>query len=323
MNKCETALNKARTEAGKTSQELGNATTALNNLESGADKAGDAAKDAGTDVGELADSVKRIEMNEALNKISDGIDAIAQKAIDAAKHIKEMVDSSSGWADDILTTSSQMGIDTDTLQEWQYAGRFIDVTAKDMATAQKTLTKRLNGDNKDTLATLEKLGVSTTDADGNLRDMTDVMMDAVDALGDIGNETERAQAAMDLFGGAASAMNPLIDAGTEAWKGYCDEAKEIGVVMSEENVAKLGSYNDQLQQQEARLESLKNEISVQVLPVFESLSTAVTNVVGAFSDWLSDEKTRRPYRRCLTRWLASCRKPATLCWLRCPASCRA
>ena len=60
------------------------------------------------------------------------------------------------------------------------------------------------------LKAFQELGVSITDASGQLRDRQEVFYEVIDALGRIENVTERDAVAMDIFGRSAQELNPLI-----------------------------------------------------------------------------------------------------------------
>ena len=51
-------------------------------------------------------------------------------------------------------------------------------------------------------------------------------MEVIDALHNMGNETERNAIASDLFGKSYQSLNPLIVSGTETLQGYMEAAKE-------------------------------------------------------------------------------------------------
>ena len=66
---------------------------------------------------------------------------------------------------------------------------------------------------KATADAYKALGISVTDAHGNLRDGETVYWQAIDALGKMQNETERDALAMQIFGKSARELNPLIEQG--------------------------------------------------------------------------------------------------------------
>ena len=143
-------------------------------------------------------------------------------------------------ADDLNTLAKQTGLTTDEIQKMQYASDLVDVSFDDISGALKKLKSKMDPANK----TFQKLGISVTNADGSLRDATDVFYESLDALSQIQNETERDQAAMELFGKSADSLAGIIDDGGAALKAYGKEAEDMGLILSGETIDNLNTLND-------------------------------------------------------------------------------
>lgn len=171
-----------------------------------------------------------------------------------------MTKESAAYADNILTLSLTTGQTTDQLQEFSYASELIDVS---LDTLQGSLTK-LTNNMQDTAngtgnaqAAFQQLGVSVTDADGHLRSANDVFYDAIDALGDVTNATERDALAMDIFGRSAQDLNPLIVQGADTLREYAQEAHDMGYVLDNDALAALGAVDDAYQRLQKTQEGVK------------------------------------------------------------------
>ena len=167
-------------------------------------------------------------------------------------------------ADDLLTLSQQTGLTTEEIQKMKYASDFVDVSFESMSGALRKLKKNMTGQ-KDTW---EKLGVSVTDANGNMRNATDVFYETLTALSQIENETERDQVAMTLFGKSADELAGIIDDGGKALKDYGDQAKELGLIMDEET---LGSLNEM----KNTIDSLKANVGSTLIQLGASIAKAL------------------------------------------------
>ena len=143
-------------------------------------------------------------------------------------------------ADDLNTLAKQTGLTTDEIQKMQYASDLVDVSFDDISGALKKLKSKMDPANK----TFQKLGISVTNADGSLRDATDVFYESLDALSQIQNETERDQTAMELFGKSADSLAGIIDDGGAALKAYGKEAEDMGLILSGETLDNLNTLND-------------------------------------------------------------------------------
>jgi len=219
------------------------------------------------------------------------IAAIGAAASAAATEAFKLAVGAGEMADNLLTLSAQTGISTDKLQGMQYASQFIDVDLNTMTGSMARLTRQMGlaGDgNKDAAEKFKQLGVDVTDSNGNLRDSEAVFADVIDALGKIPNEAERDALAMELFGKSAQELNPLIIAGGDELNRLSEQAKQMGVMFSDEAVAAMGSFDDSIQRATAAGEGLKNSIGLAVIPAFQPLVDTATNAMASVATALQD-----------------------------------
>lgn len=216
--------------------------------------------------------------------IVGAVAGLAKMAIEAGKA-----------ADELITLSNKTGISTQQLQEMEYAARFVDVPLETMTSSMMKLTKNMDNAQKglkDQTEAFDKLGVSYLNVDGSLRDSKEVWADVINALGTMENETERDAVALRLFGRSAQELNPLIAAGGDALNEFAAEAKKLGLVLSEEEVAALGKFDDARERFSAGLKVAAERIGVAFLPVMEKIMPVIQDqIVPALqhgAEWLGD-----------------------------------
>lgn len=234
-----------------------------------------------------ADAIKA-----GIKGIADAVKEIAQFFIDATKGAAE-------FADEINTLSKTTGLSADTLQEYKYAASLLDVDLETITGSLTKLTSKMASAQGGTGAAAEafdRLGVSVTDENGNLRDANDVFNDAIAALGTIENETERDATAMDLFGKSAKDLNPLIEASNGELEALRQEAHDVGYVMSTDTLNAMNGVQDGFDRLGLAADSAKNQIGSAVgqfiLPYMNDLVSAVqtllkTGNVDEFIDSIS------------------------------------
>ena len=298
-------------ETDAASMTLKEAEQALKDAGGGAEDLADAAGDAGDaagDVGDAADDAAdgvggfgealRNAAEAAGGAFSAGVEAVlgamaavGSAAVAALGEAFGMAQDAGKYADELMTLSSQVGVDTDTLQQWQYASAFVDTSVDTITGSLTKLTKSMasaQGGSKGTQEAFVKLGVSWTDFDGQLRDSEDVFWDAIDALGQIENPTERDALAMELFGKSAKELNPLIEAGSRAVRDLGREAQAMGTVFSQENLEKMGAFDDAMERFKATGTALKNSIGLVMIPAFQPLVDAASESMGKVAKALQE-----------------------------------
>ena len=175
------------------------------------------------------------------------------------------------WADEVNTLSKTTGISTNELQKFMYATDLIDVSVETFSGALTKLTRNMAEPSKAASEAFDTLKVSTTDATGALRDRQEVFYEVIEALGKVGNETERDALAMDIFGRSAQELNPLIKGGAQVLKELGDEAERAGLILSQETLDGLNDFNDKLDLLKAKGTAIKNLAAAEMTPAFDGL----------------------------------------------------
>lgn len=187
-------------------------------------------------------------------------------------------------ADDLNTLARNTGFAVEELQKMQYASNLIDVSMDQMTGSIQKMTKQMGTGSK----AFEELGVSIYDADGNLRDATDVWYETLEALSKIDNETERDAKSMEIFGKSAMEMSGIIDDGGEALKSLGQEAEDAGLILSGDALESANEFNDAIDKMKATLQQglLKSgaTLATALVPALERIVTAVTNAVTWFAN---------------------------------------
>lgn len=150
-------------------------------------------------------------------------------------------------ADDLNTLSKQTGISTHDLQMYAAMADLVDVPVETLAKSQSKLKKSMLGASEggSQLKYFEQLGISVTDANGNLRDSNDVFQETIKALGQMENETERDAIAMAIFGKSANELNPLIEDAGATYEKVATIMAEHGLEpVSQEELDKANEFND-------------------------------------------------------------------------------
>lgn len=208
-------------------------------------------------------------------------------AVEVVKDLNDITLEAADRADELLTRSAQTGLDTTLLQQLGYAQNFLDFSGIDQTLVRLTtsMDKARDGAEKQVEA-FAMLGVSVTDADGNLRKNYDTFLEVIDALGEVENATERDAIANDLFGKSYSELKPLINAGSKSLQALMDKAKENGVVLTEYQVKKLGEVDDAHQELQAQIEATQNKIAAEFAPATKAAMDTFANAVREGGDAL-------------------------------------
>lgn len=259
----------------------------LKNEQEQTDKATKANKSFGDEIRDVASmlGVQASPAVEALAKKFDNVSASVGNAIlvvgaiggalfKAAKETAE-------WADKLQTTSDQTGIAVEELQKLDYASKFIDVDVDTLTGSMEKMIRSMNqarDGSGQAAEAFKKLGIRITDSHGQLRDQQEVFYETIDALGRVKNETERDAKAMEIFGRSARELNPLIKQGSQRLKELGDEAEKVTDIMSSEEIAKAGQFNDVLDKMAEKGDALKHSLAMSVIPMLTDLFDVLSKI---------------------------------------------
>ena len=215
------------------------------------------------------------------NLTRDAIKGLATGIVNLGKQMFEMGKETRAYADNVMQLSTQYGLTTDKIQEFQYMSELTDTSLETITGSMTKLTKNMQTATKgtgDAYARFEKLGISVTDTEGNLRSTDEVFAEAISRLGNVENATERDALAMNIFGKSAMDLNPLIAVGREGLADYREEAHNMGYVLDTDTLESLGAVDDAMQRANKRIDAVKNQIGRYLAPI-------VAEITEAFAEW--------------------------------------
>ena len=201
----------------------------------------------------------------------------------AAKAVKGFLDTSGSLQD----MSDRLGVSAEKLQEWQYVAEKSGVSGEDMQGSMEKLNKAIfaAGSGKGDAAKLfKKLGISVRDANGKLKTSADIMPQLADAFKKNENPTIRTAMAMQLMGKSGGAMIGVLSQGSEAIKKQQEEAKKLGIILSDADVAAGDAFSDgPLTNFTKQIGFLSQIIGAKLVPVLAPL-------VEKMSAWISENQ---------------------------------
>lgn len=270
-------------------EQLAKANTELINMQHSSGKAAAAGKDGTASMLKMAAAAGAIAV--AVKGAVSAIKSIAGAAANAAKTVWNLGVESGQWADELITNSTQMGVDVETLQEWGYAARFIDTEVSTMTDGMKKLTQAYakgTSARKKSVKIAKGVTVSLKKENGEIKSQSEFYLDVIDSLHGMTNIARRNAAAQKLFGESYTDMIPLIESGTSAIRQYSAEAHEMGVIIGADNVSALGAFDDQMQKLDAQFGAIKTSIAVAFLPILETVAERMSGFMGEVSKAISD-----------------------------------
>lgn len=187
-----------------------------------------------------------------------------------------------GAMDVIDKGAAKVGISKQAYQEWSYVLGQNGMDIGKMEVGMKTLVAAMDGAAAGTASAAEKfdaLGLSIYDSSGNMKDQETMMNEAIYALANMENGTEKARLATELFGKSGIEMMPMLNGGAEGIADLTQRAHDLGLVMSDEAVTAGVVLGDTMADVQQSFGALGNQLGVGFMPIIQTiLEMILTNI---------------------------------------------
>ncbi len=177
--------------------------------------------------------------------------------------------------DEFFKLSQKTGVSVEALTALDYAAKLSDVSTEGLTKALQKLSvamfdTQINGLERS--AALKALGVSATDVNGQIRPTEQVLLDLADKFSAMPDGADKAALAVKLFGKEGLAIIPLLNQGREGITSLMEEARRLGLVLSEDAARASEAFNDNLTRLSSVTEGVRRQIGAAVIPILADLT---------------------------------------------------
>lgn len=177
----------------------------------------------------------------------------------------------------VAPAAASMGVELDELAALTGALGDQGIQGAESGTALASIMRRFAKDGGEAAKTLEELGVQTTDANGNLRPMTDI-------FADLQEKNLSAAESSAIFGEQMSAGNALLNTGADELEGYQDKIGDADGATNDMAEDMRSDFNAQVKVARDRLGTAGIAIGNELLPHLSVLVGMVSNGAQVFSN---------------------------------------
>lgn len=203
-----------------------------------------------------------------------------------------------GAIDDAAKTA---GIGAEALQEYRFAAKQSGIEVEQLDKAIATFVRNLGEarrGNKEFAETFTQIGVTARDTNER------ALQKSFEFLAGITDRAQRASVAAELFGARAQRMATLVEGGAEGLKAMIKQARDLGIVLSNELVAAADEVGDRLDRLDQQLNAKLNRSILANIDGFEDFKVLMNDAarfalflavnIGKAADALDDFFERLP-----------------------------
>jgi len=187
--------------------------------------------------------------------------------------------------------SARTGVSVEALSELGYvaemSGGDLETLEAGLRKMQKAIVEAASG-SQSAQEALSALGITIADLK-NLSPDGQFMLIA-DRLAQIKNPTQRAAAAMEVFGKSGTKLLPMMAGGAAGLDAMRQKARDLGLVMSSEDAAAADEFGDLIDSLWKSLKMGVCTIGSALAPILSDLAKRVMGVIKSVSDWIKQNK---------------------------------
>ena len=210
--------------------------------------------------------------------------------------------------EDIYKGAARTGMAAEEWQKLKYiaehSGSTIQTVESSTARLNKSLADAAIGKNNNLAALMKQLGISMKDANGRIKNGTELLPQLSDAFVRNNDPVIRARMGMALFGRSWQQMMPLLIEGNDGLQSAAEKFDKFNVAIANADVAKAREFGTQLSDLRMVMRSLTQSVASNFIPILkpvienitqwviankELISTKVAGFIKSFTQWI--EKT--------------------------------
>jgi lambda family phage tail tape measure protein len=194
--------------------------------------------------------------------------------------------STGAHAEQLLKQAEAFGTSTEKMSGYQFAAKLANVSNDQLSTSFGFLLKQAVAaaqGQREAADAFSNLGVSVTDANGQLKSTDTLVQEVSDRLRGMPEGPQRIALAMQLMGKSAKETLAFF---TSDLRAADAEARRVGITMSTEDAKAAAEFDDSLDKLNLSLGGLKNRIGVEVIPILDLFVRGATSATAATSGWM-------------------------------------
>jgi hypothetical protein len=235
----------------------------------------------------LDKAAKRLRAFSSATAAAGAVSAAAGTAI-----LTPLLAASAGFAktsDDYATTAARVQMAAGAVSELQHAAKMTDVSAGGLEKGLQTLRERTadaaNG-SKTAQKSFERLGISWEElADMPLDRQFEVVAEGISRIED---PAQQGALAADLLGKAGKELLPLLLTGAGGVRKLREEAKSLGIAMTDAEIATGGELSDNLDRLKDTSKGLVDRIGGALAPALNDLLPEIVAIIASTSQWIRE-----------------------------------
>lgn len=230
---------------------------------------------------------------EASARMADAGKVLAGIGAAAGAALGLVVRQTQVYGEEIDRAAKQTGIAAEEIARLGYAASQEHASLDQLTTGLKFLARHMAdaaSGNREAQATFQALGIAVRDSHGNLRPLSDVLLEVADRFKATEDATLKTELATRLFGRSGAELIPFLNQGAEVIRAYGREADTLGLTLGSKAVAAAEQFGDAVQALSSAVRGLVVQLGSALIPVLGPVVTTLTRVIALIAQWAREHQ---------------------------------
>ena len=199
--------------------------------------------------------------------------------------------STADYSGDMYDMARGTGVGVVAFQKLAYASRMSGVETEKLSASLVKFDRMISdaaGGNKTYMQTFEDLGIKIKDSEGNLRKPNEIFEDVADIFHNTEDGIGKTALAVELFGKSGADLIPMLNDGKSGLKAFYAEAERLGLVLSDEAIAKGDAFSDQLENMGEQVKGITLQLGAVLIPALSTAADKITAVIDNITKWVKE-----------------------------------
>lgn len=224
------------------------------------------------------------QFNKGMEDASKAVAIVAAGAVAAGAAIFAFTSKIAAQNDEIGKLGQKIGIAAQSINELGFVAQLNGGSINSMNSSLENLAKTASESARGLGAGVEAfglLGVSAIDANGNIKQTDDLLLDVADAVSKLDSQSQKLELLSKL--GIDSSLLLTLEQGSEAIRAQRKEVEELGFVLDKNATTRAAAFNDEM----LRVKTVVNGVAS---AIGTKLMKQITPMVKTFLEWFKANK---------------------------------
>ena len=232
----------------------------------------------GLDSAELDKDLKAAQgkLDGFAKKMSTAGLALGAALTGAAVAMGAAVKGSLDQADEMVKTAAKVGLTVEELSKLKHAADLSGVSLDGLSGGLRKLSQNLvataEGGSNEAAKAFQRLGISVTDSNGQVRDASSVMDQVAARFAAMPDGVQKTADAVAIFGRSGADLIPMLNGGADGLAAMKAEAEALGIVIDEDTARSAEQFNDNLSRLKKVGEGMTNQLAASLAPALANVS---------------------------------------------------